>query len=196
MALRNAFDDLATSAKQDTGNASLANIDADLGSTADAAATSDSGTFSLLALFKRGLGNWTTLLARIPALVNGSISVTMNPTGPTVTTLTSIDNKTAALISGRSGVEPLGQPGVARQLTAGSASANTALTTTCRRISVFCRTADIRYSIGSTSQTASATTSHYIAAGERLDVAVPSTPNIAVIRAGSTDGTLEVTELV
>lgn len=95
MALRNAFDDLATSAKQDTGNASLANIDADLGSPADAAATSDSGTFSLFALFKRGLGNWTTLLARIPALVNGSISVTMNPTGPTVATLTSIDNKQA-----------------------------------------------------------------------------------------------------
>lgn len=91
-------------------------------------------------------------------------------------------------------VEPLGIPAVARQLSAGSASANTALTSTCRRISVRAIGADIRYAIGSSSQTASAT-SHFIANGERLDLAVPATPNIAVIRNASTDGTLEVTEL-
>lgn len=92
-------------------------------------------------------------------------------------------------------VESIGSPGVARQLTAGATSGNTALTATCRRISMRAVTADIRYSIGSTSQTASAT-SHFIAQNERLVVALPATPNIAVIRNASTDGTLEVTELV
>lgn len=43
----------ASAAKQDIGNASLANIDADIGATSDTAATSDAGTFSLIALFKR-----------------------------------------------------------------------------------------------------------------------------------------------
>lgn len=91
-------------------------------------------------------------------------------------------------------VDPLGAPSVARQLAAGAASANTALTTTCRRVSIFARGAAIRYAVGSTAQTASGS-SHYIEAGERIDIALPTTPNIAVIRAGSTDGTLEVTEL-
>lgn len=91
--------------------------------------------------------------------------------------------------------EPLGIPGVARQLAAGAASANTALTSTVRRVSMRAVGADIRYAIGSASQTASGT-SHLIANGERLDVAVPATPNIAVIRAGSTSGTLELTELI
>lgn len=100
----------------------------------------------------------------------------------------------ATLSNGRLNIEPLGVPGVARQLTAGAASANTALTVGVARISMYARSADIRYAIGSSSQTASAT-SHFIAAGERLDIDVPSTPNIAVIRAGTTDGTLEITEL-
>jgi len=92
-------------------------------------------------------------------------------------------------------VEPLGLPGVARQLAAGSSSANTALTATCRRISVRAASADIRFEIGSTAQTASATTSHFIGKNERLDFAVPSDANIAIIRDASTNGTLELTEL-
>jgi hypothetical protein len=91
--------------------------------------------------------------------------------------------------------EPLGAPGVARQLAAGATSANTALTSTCRRISMRAVGADIRYAIGSSAQTASAT-SHFIGNSERLDVAVPATPNIAVIRNASTSGTLELTELL
>lgn len=91
-------------------------------------------------------------------------------------------------------VEPLGIPGVARQLAAGATSANTGLTVGVVRISIHARGADIRYAVGSAAQTASGT-SHFIAAGERLDIDVPATPNIAVIRAGATDGTLEVTEL-
>ena len=50
--------------------------------------------------------------------------------------------------------EPLGFPGTARQLAAGAASANTALTTGVFRISIRASTADIRFEIGSGSQTA------------------------------------------
>lgn len=95
---------------------------------------------------------------------------------------------------GRIPVEPLGTPLVARQLIANSTSQNTPLTVTCRRISMYARNADIRYMVGSTSQTAN-TSSHFIATSERLDIDVPATPNIAIIRAGSTDGILEITEL-
>jgi len=92
-------------------------------------------------------------------------------------------------------IEPLGRAGVARKLTAGASSANTALTSTCKRITMRAVTADIRYSIGTTSQTAT-TNSHFIASGERLDLAVPLGANIGVIRDASTSGTLELTELV
>lgn len=141
-------------------------INADLGAPADAAAASDTGTFSITALIKRGLQNWTTLLARVPAVA----------------------------LSGRMRTEDLGQVGVARQLAAGAASANTELTSTCCRVSIHARGGNIRFAIGSSGQTASGS-SHYIAQGERLDLAVPATPNIAVIRADSTDCTLELTEL-
>lgn len=95
------------------------------------------------------------------------------------------------------GVEPLGAAGVARQLTTTATSQNTALTTTCRRITIRSRTADARYVIGTGAQTANATTSHYIAADERLDLAVPANAQIAVIRdtAASVNGVIEVTEL-
>lgn len=96
--------------------------------------------------------------------------------------------------SGRSLVEPLGVPGVARQQTATSTSQNIALTTSVTRCSLYARNADIRYLVGSTSQTASAT-SHFLGIGERIDIALPATPNIGVIRAGSVDGVLEISEL-
>lgn len=91
-------------------------------------------------------------------------------------------------------VEPLGQAGLARQLSAGSTSANTALTAGVFRISMRAVGADIRFSIGTGSQTATSS-SHFIANGERLDFAVPPGANIAVLRNGTTNGTLEVTEL-
>jgi len=92
-------------------------------------------------------------------------------------------------------VEPLGVPGVARQIAADGTSSNTALTATCRRLSMRAVGADMRYAVGSSSQTATAS-SHFIAKGERLDVALPVTPNIAVIRDASDNGVLEVTELL
>lgn len=100
-------------------------------------------------------------------------------------------------VDGRATTEPLGEPGVARQLAAGTSSSNTALTSTCQRISMYARTADIRYSVGVGAQTANATTGHFIGAGERLDLAVPLGASIAVIRnsAATADGVLEVTEL-
>lgn len=93
-------------------------------------------------------------------------------------------------------LEILGTPGVSRQLAATGTAANTTLSATCRRISMRAVGANIRFLIGSSSQTAHGSTSHFIADGERLDFALPATPNISVIRAGSTDGVLEVTELV
>lgn len=95
----------------------------------------------------------------------------------------------------RSPVEPLSVPGVARQLAAGAATANTALTASCRRISIRAVGADIRFAIGTGAQTATAT-SHFIADGERLDLGVPVEPNIAVLRNAATSGTLELTELL
>lgn len=92
-------------------------------------------------------------------------------------------------------VEILGKPGVARQLAAGATSANTALTAGVFRISMRAYGADIRFAIGQGAQTASATTSHFIADGERLDFAITNGANIAVIRDDTTDGVLEVTEL-
>ena len=99
----------------------------------------------------------------------------------------------------------LRKPGVARQLAAGDSSVNTALTVGCQRISVLAVTADIRYSLGTAAQTASASTSHFIKAGERLELDVPQhvdsdgtllASNIAVIRDDSTSGVLEVTEFI
>ena len=64
-----------TEATQLLVKAAVQNLDADIGTPADAAASSDSGTFGLIALVKRGLGNWTSLLGRIPQLVGGRVQV-------------------------------------------------------------------------------------------------------------------------
>ena len=103
----------------------------------------------------------------------------------------------AQLRAGAITVEPLGQPSVARQVTVTVASANQALTATCRRISIRARTSDMRYSVGAVAQTASATTSHFIGVDERLDIAVPLNAHIAVIRdsTATIDGTLCISEL-
>jgi hypothetical protein len=98
---------------------------------------------------------------------------------------------------GRVVTEPLGSPAVARQLTAGAASANQALTATTRRISIRCRNADSRFAIGTGTQTANGETSHFIALDERLDFAVPPGAQIAVIRdtLSGSNGVIELTEL-
>jgi hypothetical protein len=60
----------------------LNSIDTDIGSPSVAVATSDTGTFSLIALVKRGLQNWTTLLLPIKAYTN--ISSTKNTFGDAI----------------------------------------------------------------------------------------------------------------
>ena len=92
-------------------------------------------------------------------------------------------------------VEILGKPGVARQLTAGAASSGAYFSAGVFRISMRAVGADIRFVIGQGTQTADASTSHFIADGERLDFAIRNGANIAVIRDATTDGVLEVTEL-
>lgn len=165
--------------------------------TQAAAAAAGTGDYSLIQAAKRALLNWAVLLARIPALVSGRVPVDGSGVTQPISSasLTSIDGKTPALVSGMSPVDVLLVPSVPRQLAAEAASTNQALTTTCRRISITARDASIRFSIGSTSQTASGT-SHYIWQGERLEFAVPSSPNIAAIRAGTINGTLEITEFL
>ncbi|HAB99250.1 MAG TPA: hypothetical protein DCE71_05460, partial [Parachlamydiales bacterium] len=59
--------------------------DVNLGYANDTAASSDTGSFSLLAFVKRGMQNWTTLLDRIPALVSGRVPVDASGTTVTVT---------------------------------------------------------------------------------------------------------------
>ena len=88
----------------------------------------------------------------------------------------------------------LRKPGVARQLAAGSSSANTALTSTCERISIIATGADIRYAIGTSAQSANASTRHFINQNERVELDIPSSANIAFIRDASTDGVAELTE--
>ncbi len=109
------------------------------------------------------------------------------------------DRLPATLQAGRLPAEVLGQPGLAYQITAGASSTPQALSAGCRRVSLYARGAAIRYAVATGTPTASATsgasTSHYIEQGERLDVATPAGASIAAIRAGSTDGVLEVTEL-
>lgn len=65
----------ATSANQTTANTSLANIDADIGAPGDAAATTDTGSFSLISLFKR------LLSTKLPDQSSGRIPVTLASAG-------------------------------------------------------------------------------------------------------------------
>ena len=91
-------------------------------------------------------------------------------------------------------VEILGEVGAAKQLSATTYSANIALTSTTRRVSIKAVGADMRYAFGGPI-IAATTTSHYIADGERLDFACAEGSYIAV-RTVSGSGDLEITELV
>ncbi len=51
----------------------------DLGVQADAAASTDTGTFSVIAFIKRTMQNWTTLLSRIPAALGQSAAAASFP---------------------------------------------------------------------------------------------------------------------
>lgn len=54
-------------------------VNSDLGAPADAVATTDTGTFSITALIKRGLQRWTSLLAILPASLGAKASAASLP---------------------------------------------------------------------------------------------------------------------
>lgn len=123
--------------------------------------------------------------------ISGKLPTTLGP--KTSAQSLSVGPATDALFP----VNTLAQVGVARQLAAAASngtSANTVLTATTRRISVRAVGSAIRYAVGAAPQTASAT-AHYIAADERLDLAVPANAQIAVLSATTTAAVLEVSEL-
>ena len=98
-----------------------------------------------------------------------------------------------AIASQNQPVETLGEPSVARQVSASTTSVNTVLTATCRRLSMRA-TADVRYRIGSNAVQTALTTDHLLAAAERLDISIPAACNIA-FRTASGTATVELTEL-
>jgi len=71
-------------ASNSPGVTDLVALNSAVGNQVDSAATSDSGTFSLIQFVKRGLQNWTTLLSRIPSSVSGRIPV--DASGTTIAT--------------------------------------------------------------------------------------------------------------
>jgi hypothetical protein len=82
----------------------------------------------------------------------------------------------------------------ARQLSYGATTANLALTTTCRFITIIAAGGThVHYQIGVGAQTAT-TTSHYLPTGQRITLTVPPNANIAAIQ-GSAAGTLYISEL-
>ena len=119
------------------------------------------------------------------------LATTVPVGGATETTLAALNTKIPAQsIAGLLPVDTLGQPGVPRvQATSGTA-ANIALTTTCRRVSMFA-TQGAWYAISGTATT----TSHYIGAGERLDFDVPASTTISVLQETAA-GSIRITELV
>lgn len=94
-----------------------------------------------------------------------------------------------ALTPGLLPVDTLGTPAVARvQATSGTA-ASIVLTTTCRRLSMYATTGTW-YSISGTATSSS----HYIAAGERLDIDVPASTTVSVLQETSA-GSIRISEL-
>ena len=66
---------VALETKQDDQIIQETAINTALGLQADTAATTDTGSFSIISFIKRSMQNWTLLLAKLPALVSGRIPV-------------------------------------------------------------------------------------------------------------------------
>jgi len=101
-------------------------------------------------------------------------------------------------------VDMLARPGAAKQLATDTSTTSNrvALTAGTRRVSIFARGADQRFSLGSGTVTVSASASHFLGQGERIDIGLDpaSETNIAGIIAASVSGVsaaaLEITELL
>lgn len=115
--------------------------------------------------------------------------------GVTISSVTVSDVEISNDVGNAIPTEPLGLPGVARQVVVSTTAVATQLTAGVKRISIKARSCDMRYSL---TGAAVATTSHFIESGERLDLRVTSGSQLSVIReAGAlSNGTLEITELV
>lgn len=87
-------------------------------------------------------------------------------------------------------IDTLATPSTSRVQATSSVAASITLSTTCRRVSMYA-TQGTWYSL-SGNATAS---SHYIAAGERLDFDVAANTTISVLRE-NLDGSIRITELV
>lgn len=102
-------------------------------------------------------------------------------------------------ISSRQAIESASFPTVARRSTTTVTSQNTVLTDGIRAVTLHALTSPCRIALGKGVQTASASTSIYLAAGQVVTYTTPldGPPNIAVIRdtAAAVDGILEITEL-
>jgi hypothetical protein len=84
IAALNSIDSKLTTGISVSGGATAAlqtTLNTNVGAQADAAASSDTGSFSIISFIKRGMQNWTTLLASIPTLgqklMSGSWPVTI-----------------------------------------------------------------------------------------------------------------------
>ena len=87
-------------------------------------------------------------------------------------------------------VDTLAGIGTPRVQATSATAASIALTTTCRRVSMLATTGTW-YSLAGTATTSS----HYIAAGERLDFSVPASTTISVLQE-TTSGSVRISELV
>lgn len=83
---------VATAANQTSQITQETAINTVLGLQADTAATSDTGTFSIVAFIKRGLQNWTSLLAKIPAIGTQLRAASMSISLASDTNLVSTNN--------------------------------------------------------------------------------------------------------
>lgn len=94
------------------------------------------------------------------------------------------------LLNGGVSVNTLAGIGVPRVQATSATAASIVLTTTCRRVSMLATTGTW-YSLTGTATS----TSHYIAAGERLDFSVPASTTISVLQE-TTAGSVRISELV
>lgn len=165
------------------------------GDKSDAAATDTSSSWSIVALLK---GVLSRLIPGGPQTGGGAITdttqrMTLATDGPGVSNLVNIDAKLPALVGGKQPSEPLGSLGVSRTLPVTGTAASATLTTTCRRVSLVALTADLCLTVDGTTAT---TSSHYLQAGERIDLLLTAATTISAIRAGATDAVLRISELV
>ena len=65
----------STLAEQQSQTTKLASLDTNIGAQSDAVASTDTGTFSIIAFIKRGLQNWTSLLSSISNIYNNLLKL-------------------------------------------------------------------------------------------------------------------------